>query len=1681
MKNKRPVNKIIPWPDLSAYGFGLRVITTGLGQRVICPVLKSSKTGKYMPFTGKNHHHALTQCGFRLTNGIYWKDAGAFSLSVFQKPFPKVKRIEIGTASLMVNKPSWASKIWKIGRNNRDEDVFLDFNTRRGVQTDSGMHIEAQSTMDSRFLRAFDHSSNKLDDTMLAHCCDGFVNELRHRKMTRNDMIMFASAVAGRNVSTSDLVLRDIQDAIEASMHRSIRAYAKQTDVQFDFARRLYENQPVLDARTSESIRLQQFSTPAPMASVVGQIVNTLKPSPDKHVFEPCVGTGSLLAPINGVRSATGIELDDMRARYVRGLSDAINVIHGDATNIELVNAVDKADVIVANPPFGRTAKKIINETAIQRIDYEIAMRSLDRMKDDGVAVLIVAADSVITKQAGMIKGGSRYFLNYLHSHYNVKDIIEMSGSLFSSQGAGFPTRMIVVDGRKSEPDDQLAPKTVSVIHDYDALWAWQGELLQGAQANVADIADDDVEVESAGDYQAKYHPASKLESAREALIPKNMASYVFEALNTLDQEYGNVDEYVASELEMSEDEFKSSFSAAQVDAIALSINAMKNDNGMIIGDQTGFGKGRIMAGLARYGILQGKTPIFVTGKANLFSDITRDFNDIHSGDMIKPLIINSDASSNILDKNGDVVTRSASQNKDRASFIKNKGKLPEQYNTVFLTYSQVNRLRNPKALALQNLSMDNGMVLLDEAHNAAGESNIHNNIRGMIQSKDKHVPVVYASATAIKTHKNLDIYMHSMNLPYSTLEIVEAAERGGESFLQIFTTMMAKEGLIIRREYSMDDVKFSQHKPSRGSLLRNHQIANAIPDILGRMAVLAGEIKNHTAIRADEIKQVLSAMPEAARKGSRMGIRYLGFGSSLHNLNRQMMMAMRAGEMSISVLEDIKAGKKPVIALQNTMDSLVAHVLENVEPDENGNYILDKKINIADALLKSLESLMSYTETNHQGIKTKIRMEDAEVVAFYEEAKKSIQDEPLLNSIPITIFDELAHTIEAEGHKVSEVSGRKWTYEELENGKICYHLRGKVDRNKEIFNFNNGEADVILLSGSGSTGLSLHASETFKDQRARVMHIAQADQNISEFIQMLGRVNRNGQVCSPEIKFHTTGIVGEKRELGALISKLGSLMASSTANRESCINTLVDNTIDIVNKVGDEAVIEVLCSDERIAQRMDINLDKYIDGGDVLDDVEDGALARKFMGSLSLLKPGQIDEDMLDMNNPSEDDVLSQLYVYKSVMKAFDAQVLELEARGINPFRVNHHDWNATTLRRQLYSGDDSISEANAFHSPCFIEEVEYTCVSKPLKMSKILEYVEHGTTRFSENMATNYPDVTPLQALKSMHKDILKDYASPFDVEKISDDELDAIMNNEANEFGLINRMDSNIKLILEMLRKVRVGAIFDINLNGIKERAIVTNFRIPKPHELHRMSSYGFSLAIEGREKLTTCSGVTIVGFMDDKSSKWGCTIKELVDAKAYVYKKQLAKITESFDTYPEGEHQERRVLLTGNMIEASMRNSGCLTTYTNDKGQRKTAYILPSAAKFDAVVRSGIKERRPDVIETLLRSSSVSALSNMQDYNSTLGISINSVKDHFRLTVPGTKKNGGIYHQNRDLLELLGELSGSRHSMGVDIPSNKLNAALKIIIPLCKGIHLSGANLEMSRNIGKKDVNSPVMSH
>ena len=132
-------------------------------------------------------------------------------------------------------------------------------------------------------------------------------------------------------------------------------------------------------------------------------------------------------------------------------------------------------------------------------------------------------------------------------------------------------------------------------------------------------------------------------------------------------------------------------------------------------------------------------------------------------------------------------------------------------------------------------------------------------------------------------------------------------------------------------------------------------------------------------------------------------------------------------------------------------------------------------------------------------------------------------------------------------------MTGRKVGLTYSADGSAAYKIRpaqattakGKIDA---VAQFNAGNADVILLNCSGSTGISLHASERFADQRPRHMIVAQAERDINVFMQMLGRVHRTGQVVRPRYTLLMGDIPAEKRPGALLCRKMASLNANTTA-----------------------------------------------------------------------------------------------------------------------------------------------------------------------------------------------------------------------------------------------------------------------------------------------------------------------------------------------------------------------------------------------------------------------------------------------------------------------------------------------------------------------------------------------------
>lgn len=143
---------------------------------------------------------------------------------------------------------------------------------------------------------------------------------------------------------------------------------------------------------------------------------------------------------------------------------------------------------------------------------------------------------------------------------------------------------------------------------------------------------------------QLPYQSASNVCTSMDTVVPRSMAieqRKFNERLKAAIAEMGmSVEQYVAKKLHYRsvdelcfQDETDKAgnkivrFAAEQIDAIATAIwNYESGDNGIIIADQTGSGKGRSAAGILRYAILDlKKVPFFFTEKKHLINDIYRD------------------------------------------------------------------------------------------------------------------------------------------------------------------------------------------------------------------------------------------------------------------------------------------------------------------------------------------------------------------------------------------------------------------------------------------------------------------------------------------------------------------------------------------------------------------------------------------------------------------------------------------------------------------------------------------------------------------------------------------------------------------------------------------------------------------------------------------------------------------------------------------------------------------------------------------------------------------------------------------------------------------------------------------------------------------------------------------------
>ncbi len=312
------------------------------------------------------------------------------------------------------------------------------------------------------------------------------------------------------------------------------------------------------------------------------------------------------------------------------------------------------------------------------------------------------------------------------------------------------------------------------------------------------------------------YIPAASAVQVLNTVIPDSMGEEMHNALKQLQKSVGDVSGFVAERLQFSKEELADRLAAEQVDAVALSIyNIETRNQGFIIGDQTGVGKGRIAAAMIRYGIVHGHKPIFLTIKPNLFSDLYRDLADIGC-DHYRPLIVNAKATDTVIkDPQGNILYQPADP-KTQADIFKKAtqdGHIPAEYDFIMATYSQFNsKDLTDKKLFLLRMAQDN-ICVLDEAHKAGGKSGEKdgtNTARYFLSVVERVKGIVYLSATFAKSPDNMPVYSLKTCVGEANLsadKLVEAIRKGGVALQEVLSSNIVKEGQMVRREKSKEHI----------------------------------------------------------------------------------------------------------------------------------------------------------------------------------------------------------------------------------------------------------------------------------------------------------------------------------------------------------------------------------------------------------------------------------------------------------------------------------------------------------------------------------------------------------------------------------------------------------------------------------------------------------------------------------------------------------------------------------------------------------------------------------------------------------------------------------------------------------------------------------------------------------
>jgi hypothetical protein len=838
----------------------------------------------------------------------------------------------------------------RLGRNAEGDEVFAS-PTGRYLQRDNGQKVYENNILGpASFLRAPDPQA-------LSACCDGFaramlLGEVQHSE----DLDRFIQAVTGQEGPYDAQRYEQMAASIDAALVRYLnKTYDTAQDAYGDAAR-LYDYLPPYKGNAKG-----QAAMPLPLSVIAQRLLGDTK---DRHVLVPNAWDGASFAFLS-----QGTRIHAFRGP--KDLSSLVSDVRSEDVTWESV--FDPARQQGADGLFFNADP--LRSPDGTRADFHQALAALRTLNPGARAVFVVAGDNSL--EPGVVQGASEKFLLALGRRCEIETAFELGAELTNRLGTGAPLRLISVRNVPAGPDSlRIEPGVkLPVIHDWDELKSLVDEVIATIKLREAESDGIDVErVAIANDFQRPYVAFSKVGEAR-TMVPKNLQGPLQYALSSLESVHGPVDAFVERELGFGPNTLGERFSPEQVDAIGLGIARMKNGRGIIIGDETGIGKGRTLGAIATWASKQDRDVVFVTDRANLFSDLVRDLRDIGEWGRFRPLVMNSDGV--LVDVFTKEVLQKGTPAKVMNKVIEERLTLNQlSCNIIFATYSQLSGEDSPKAEWLLNQA-SNSLVIVDEAHVAAGSnSNISLVVSELV---NRAWATAYSSATWAKTSDNLHIYSRAFPETINIASLTATMRTGGEAFSEVFSSMLARDGALVRREHDLSKIEFD-FAVDTANRARNEALSDKVAEILASMTYVSGDIhKLLTKLNTDTIKELKAARearsqavfaqnqlrlaqqlahgaaaegqpalagdganqaqaaPETPvvqaplKKGSLMRTSF-GAGSVLYQVMRRFLCVLNADHVTELAMQAITKNQKPVIVFEDTAEAFLRQIIQEEE-----------------------------------------------------------------------------------------------------------------------------------------------------------------------------------------------------------------------------------------------------------------------------------------------------------------------------------------------------------------------------------------------------------------------------------------------------------------------------------------------------------------------------------------------------------------------------------------------------------------------------------------------------------------------------------------------------------------------------------------------------------------------------